>query len=110
MKNNIIWTAMCMILVISILGLLGILLVAAFLIPQGVWQLIVIIAGVILFLIPCFYALSLEIKVGYNKCPKCNRKIIPKYSQALASPHVGFTRYLKCPDCEEKNWCKKIID
>ena len=108
-KNKTIWTSMCAIMVVSIIGLFGGLFVTAFLIPEGPWQLVAILTLCVIFLIPCFYALKLEVSVGTYKCKKCGYEIIPTYKQALNAPHLGFTRYLKCPKCNKRSWCKKVV-
>ena len=107
-KNKTIWTSMWALMIVSMIGLFGGIAVSAFLIPEGVWQLVAIIAIVILFLIPCFYALKLEVSVGAYKCKKCGHEIVPTYSEALNAMHMGTTRYLKCPKCNERSWCKKV--
>ena len=109
-KNKIIWTDMWVIIIISIIALFGGIAVARFLIPEGIWQLVCILAVTILFMIPCFYALKLEISVGAYKCKNCGHEIVPTYSQALNAMHRGTTRYLKCPKCDKRTWCKKIIN
>lgn len=109
-KNKTIWTAMWVIMSISILGLLAGCLICIFLIPEGTWQLIAILGVCILFLIPCFYALKLEISIGAYKCKNCGHEIIPTYSQALNAMHRGTTRYLKCPECNKRTWCKKVLN
>ena len=108
-KNKIIWTAMWAIMAVSIIGLLGGCALAAFLIPEGVWQAVAVIAIVIVFLIPCFYALKLEVSVGAYKCKKCGQEIVPTYTEALMAMHRGTTRYLKCPHCGKRTWCKKVL-
>ena len=108
-KNKTIWTSMWAIMIVSILSLLAGIFVAAFLIPEGVWQLVAIIGIVIVFLIPCFYALKLEVSVGAYKCKNCGHEIVPTYSEALNAMHMGTTRYLKCPKCNKRTWCKKVI-
>ena len=108
-KNKTIWTSMCVLMIISITGLIAGLLAAAFLIPEGVWQLVAILAICIVFLIPCFYALKLEVSVGVYKCKNCGHEIVPTYKEALNAMHKGFTRYLKCPNCNKRTWCKKVL-
>ncbi len=107
-KNKTIWTSMWALMIVSMIGLFGGIAVSAFLIPEGVWQLAAIIGIVILFLIPCFYALKLEVSVGAYKCKKCGHEIVPTYSEALNAMHMGTTRYLRCPKCNERSWCKKV--
>lgn len=108
-KNKMIWSAMWVIMIVSFTALLAGLAVAAFLIPEGVWQLVAILGLCVVFLIPCFYALKLEVSVGAYKCKNCGCEIVPTYTQALNAMHRGTTRYLKCPKCGKRTWCKKII-
>ena len=107
-KNKIIWTSMWIIMIVSLIALLvGVGLVSYF-IPEGVWQLVAILGLCIVFLIPCFYALKLEVSVGAYKCKNCGHEIVPTYTQALNAMHMGTTRYLKCPQCGKRTWCKKV--
>ena len=108
-KNKTIWKSMWAIMIASMLGLLGGLAVAAFLIPEGVWQLVTIIGVCVVFLVPCFYALKLEVSVGAYKCKQCGHEIVPTYTEALNAMHMGTTRYLKCPSCNKRTWCKKVL-
>ena len=107
-KNKTIWTTMWVIMIVSMIALLGAITAAAFLIPEGVWQVVAILGSCVVFLIPCFYALKLEVSVGAYKCKNCGHEIVPTYTQALNAMHMGTTRYLKCPKCEKRTWCKKV--
>ena len=107
-KNKIIWTSMWVIMSVSITALLAGISIAALLIPEGILQLITIIGICIFFLIPCFYALKLEVSVGAYKCKNCGYEIVPTYSEALWAMHRGTTRHLKCPKCNKRTWCKKV--
>ena len=108
-KNKTIWSSMWAIMIVSITALFAGILIAAFLIPEGIWQLVTILGVCIVFLIPCFYALKLEVSVGTYKCKKCGCEIVPTYKEAMNAMHMGFTRYLKCPNCNKRTWCKKVI-
>ncbi|MBQ4629899.1 MAG: helix-turn-helix transcriptional regulator [Clostridia bacterium] len=108
-KNKTIWSSMWAIMIVSITALFAGLFIAAFLIPEGVWQLVAIFGICIVFLIPCFYAVKLEVSVGAYKCKNCGHEIVPSYTQALNAMHRGTTRYLKCPNCNKRTWCKKVL-
>ena len=108
-KNKIIWTSMWIIMWVSMIALLAGLFLTAFLIPEGPWQLVTILVLCVVFLIPCFYALKLEVSVGAYKCKNCGHEIVPTYKQALNAMHRGTTRYLKCPKCNKRTWCKKVL-
>ena len=108
-KNKIIWTSMWVIMGVSMTALFAGIFISAFLIPEGIVQLVAILGICILFLIPCFYALKLEVSVGAYKCKNCGHEIVPTYSEALWAMHRGTTRYLKCPKCNKRTWCKKVL-
>ncbi len=108
-KNKTIWNAMWTIMIVSMVGLLGGLVLIALFMPEGPWMLVAILALCVLFLIPCFYALKLEVSVGAYKCKNCGYEIVPTYTQALNAMHGGTTRYLKCPKCNKRSWCKKVL-
>lgn len=108
-RNLMIWRAMWTILITCLIGFLASMVLIAFFVPEGVWQIIGILAGCVVFLTPCFFALKLEVSVGAYKCKNCGNEIVPTYKKALNSLHYGTTRYLKCPKCGKRTWCKKVI-
>lgn len=108
-KNKIIWTSMWVIMIVAMISLFAGVFLVAFLVPEGIWQVISVLGICVIFLLPCFYALKLEVSVGHYKCKKCGEEIIPTYSEALWAMHSGTTRYLKCPKCNKRTWCKKVI-
>ena len=108
-KSKTIWTSMWVIMLVSMVALFGGLFIVAFLVPEGIWQLVSILGICVVFLIPCFFALKLEVSVGAYKCKMCGQEIVPTYGEALGAMHMGFTRHLKCPHCGKRTWCKKVI-
>ena len=108
-KNKIILTSMWIIMGVSMTALLAGIFLSAFLIPEGPWQLITILGICVVFLIPCFYELKIEVSVGAYKCKECGYEIVPTYSEALNAIHMGTTCHLKCPKCNKRTWCKKVL-
>jgi DNA-directed RNA polymerase subunit RPC12/RpoP len=108
-KSKTIWVSMWVIMTVSIIALLAGLVAVALFVPEGIWQLVAILGLCIVFLIPCFFALKLEVSVGAYKCKNCGYEIVPTYKQALNAMHMGTTRYLKCPECNKRTWCKKVL-
>ena len=108
-KNKTIWSSMWAIMIVSMTALLAGVFLAAFLIPEGVWQFVMILGVCIVFLIPCLYAVKLEVSVGAYKCKNCGYEIVPTYKEAMMAMHRGFTRHLKCPKCNQRTWCKKVL-
>lgn len=109
-KNKTIWSSMWAIMIVSLTALVAGIFVAAFLIPEGIWQLVTILGICVLFLIPCLYAVKLEVSVGAYKCKNCGYEIVPTYKEAMMAMHRGTTRHLMCPNCNKRTWCKKIIN
>ena len=108
-KNKIIWSSMWTIMTVSMIALILGVFMVAFLIPEGVWQIVAIFGICVVFLIPCFYALKLEVSVGAYKCKNCGCKIVPNYREAVMAMHIGTTRHLMCPKCNKRTWCKKVL-
>ena len=108
-KNKTIWMSMWTILIVCMTALITGIFVARFFISEGVWQLITVLGLCVIFLPPCFYALKLEVSVGAYKCKNCGYEVVPTYAQALNALHMGTTRYLKCPQCGKRTWCKKVL-
>ena len=109
-KNKTIWSSMWALMLVSMTALIAGIFIAAFLIPEGIWQLITILGICVIFLIPCFYALKLEVSVGAYKCQNCGYEIVPTYKEAMMAMHRGFTRHLMCPKCNKRTWCKKVLN
>ena len=108
-KNKTIWSSMWAIMIASMTALFAGILIAAFAIPEGPWQLVMILGVCVVFLVPCFYALKLEVSVGAYKCKNCGHEIVPTYKEAMMAMHRGFTRHLMCPKCNKRTWCKKVL-
>ena len=68
-----------------------------------------VVIGTISFIIGMAYALRIEQTAGYYKCAKCNHRYVPTYKSVLFAPHINRTRYMHCPNCNEKSWHKKVL-
>ena len=78
--------------------------------PMEDWQrTIMVFAGIIPAIVGFGFALKIEQVAGYYECGKCGHKYVPTFKAVNLAPHMGRTRYLKCPHCGEKSWNKKVI-
>lgn len=50
-----------------------------------------------------------ERTIGYYKCKRCNELFIPSFMSYIMGMHVFAYRYLRCPHCGKKSWCKKVL-
>ena len=89
------------------------LLVAAGLAPllaSKEWQQgLIILAGPIPLLIALPFLLKIEQTAGYYECQRCGHRYVPTYKAVNMAPHMGRTRYMRCPECNKKSWQKKTV-
>ena len=83
--------------------------IASFVNMKDIFRILLIVFGFIPFLLGCLYALRIEQIAGYYKCDKCDNKYVPTYKSVLFAVHVNRTRKMKCPNCGEKSWQRKIL-
>lgn len=95
--------------VFSAIILLGFIFVASFVQMADLLRICIILAGFVPFLIGIFYALKIEQTAGYYECKKCGHRYVPTFRQVLWAPHVNRTRRMRCPECGNKSWQKKVI-
>lgn len=55
------------------------------------------------------FAIRIEQTAGYYECGKCGYRYVPGYGAVNMAPHMGRTRYMRCPKCGEKSWQKKVL-
>ena len=75
------------------------------------WAMIVmLVVAAIIFFGGCFFALRIEQKAGYYECKECGYKYVPSYKAVMMAPHMGRSRYMKCPHCGKKSYHKKVLN
>ena len=90
--------------------LFTLVLLAAFLEMANGLRICLMVLGFVLFLGGCFYALRIEQVAGFYVCKECGHKYVPTYKAVNFAPHMGRTRYMRCPRCEKKSWQKKVLN
>ena len=94
--------------VTTVIMYLAIILIASFVEIQDWIRGLTILFSTTFFVIICFLLVQIEQVAGYYECQKCHYKYIPTYKQVLWARHIGRTRYMKCPKCNQKSWQKKV--
>ena len=98
-----------------VIGVLAcIVLFVAMLVPAYVematyLKVIIMVSGFVVFLIAMFYALKIEQVAGYYECRNCGHKYVPGYWTCFFAPHIGRSRYMRCPKCNTKSYHKKVL-
>ena len=99
-------------ILIALLG--SVLLIASMLIlaaepMRPVFQVILALSSVYTFIQCVVVALKIEQLVGYYQCEKCGHRHVPTFKMVLWAMHFGRTRYMRCPQCNQKSWQKKVL-
>ncbi len=68
-----------------------------------------IVFAIVMIIAVAFIAVGIEQKAGYYECQICHDRHIPTYWQTNLAPHIGRTRYMKCPACGRKSYQKKVL-
>ena len=88
---------------------LVLILVAGLVEMSSVWRGTLIFFAVAMIVVFAFIAVGIEQKAGYYECQKCHNRHVPTYWQANLAPHIGRTRYMKCPACGKWSYQKKVL-
>ena len=83
--------------------------IAAYVPMQDWLRVVILFSGFIPGIIGLVFAMKIEQVAGYYECRKCGHKYVPTYKAVSAAMHMGRTRYMKCPKCQQKSWQKKVI-
>ena len=54
-------------------------------------------------------AAALEMNAGTFECRHCHTRFVPTAGAYIAGAHSLTTRYLKCPECGKKSFCKRRL-
>ena len=83
--------------------------VASF-VQMPTWLRIALIAfSLVLIFTVAFIAVDIEQKAGFYECQNCHHRYVPTYWQTNLAPHKGRTRYMKCPECGQRTWQRKVL-
>lgn len=95
--------------ILSILILLIPVFIGAFVQAEDWQKLIIVFSGFIPAFVGFFCTLKIEQVAGYYECQKCGHRYVPTFKAVNLAMHAGRTRYMKCPECNEKSWQKKVL-
>ena len=109
-KNKKLILNMWVLTVSACLFYIGIVTLAALTLEDGPVLGAVICISTLLLVCICFYGFKLEVDAGYYECKHCHHIFEEKnYLKLLASPHIGTSRYQKCPKCGKRSMTKKVM-
>jgi len=68
---------------------------------------ILIAVSVVSVLIAISYAAKVDYETAVYERRKCGHTFKPTLKAYVWGAHTLTTRHLKCPECNEKSWCKR---
>jgi transcriptional regulator with XRE-family HTH domain len=92
-----------------IIQLLTMALVVSFLEMKDNIRIIMLLIVVIPLFIIVFALCIIEVHSGYFECKHCHERFVPSEKDFIMGTHTLTTRYLKCPKCGKKSFCKKRL-
>ena len=98
---------------INVLAILYCLIFAAVIMLAGLlemetWLRIILIAcSMIVLVVGIFMFCELDRKIGYFECKNCGHRFEPTFWAYVNGMHTPTKRYLKCPKCGKRTWCKR---
>ena len=93
----------------ALIVLFALIFISAFVEMENWLRVVLLAIGFVLFFAGCFYALRIEQVAGYYECKECGHRYVPTYKAVNLAPHMGRTRYMRCPQCGKKSWQKKVL-
>ena len=94
---------------LSIIIMIAPVIIASYLSMEDWQRLVLTFSGFIPAIVGFAFAIKIEQVAGYYECKECKHKYVPTYKAVNLAPHMGRTRYMKCPKCGKKSWQKKVI-
>ena len=91
-------------------AIMFVLIMIAALAPMEDWlRITLIVIGMLPLLIVCPFLLRIEQVAGYYECQHCKHRYVPTFKAVNMAPHMGRSRYTRCPECGKKSWQKKVL-
>lgn len=73
------------------------------------WSVLLVVLSSITFIIALAAAMLLDYGAGKYECKKCGQKFKPTFGAYVWGAHTLTTRYLKCPHCGKKSFCRRRL-
>lgn len=72
--------------------------------------LVLIVFAAVIFILSIIIAVIIDYSAGSYECKKCDHTFKPTLKAYIMGAHTLKTRYLKCPECGRKSFCKRKTD
>ncbi|MBQ7769656.1 MAG: helix-turn-helix transcriptional regulator [Clostridia bacterium] len=103
-KRKIILVSIVVLVTIIIAVTFG--MIASYVDMSAGWRIALIVSSLVVIAIGVTIAIVLERKVLAYQCSVCKERFEPTLAAYIFGMHTFHKRYLKCPKCGVRNWCK----
>lgn len=111
LKNKRLITDMWVLTITAFIFYIALVLLSSTLLEEGPILATIICISTVILLIVFFYGFKLEVDAGYYECKHCHYIFEEKnYFKLLMAPHMGTSRYQKCPKCGKRSMAKKVMN
>ena len=73
------------------------------------FSIVLVVLSSITFIIALIAAILMDFDAGDYECKKCGQRFKPTLLAYVWGAHTLTKRYLKCPHCKEKSFCKRRL-
>lgn len=70
---------------------------------------LLVVLSSITFIISLIAAILLDYGAGEYECKRCGHKFRPTLTAYILGAHTLTKRYLRCPHCNERSFCKRKL-
>lgn len=110
LKNKRLITDMWVLTTTAFVFYTALIIISSILLGEGPVLATIVCISTVILLIVCFYGFKLEVDAGYYECRHCHHVFEEKnYFKLLMAPHMGTSRYQKCPKCGKRTLAKKVM-
>ena len=110
LKNKRLITDMWVLTTTAFIFYTALIIISSILLGEGPVLAAIVCISTAILLIVCFYGFKLEVDAGYFECRHCHHVFEEKnYFKLLMAPHMGTSRYQKCPKCGKRTFAKKVM-
>ena len=84
-------------------------MIASYVDMSAGWRIALIVSALLVIAIGVAIAIVLERKALAYRCSVCKERFEPTFAAYIFGVHTLRYRYLKCPKCGVRNWCKHCV-
>ena len=73
-------------------------------------KLILLAIACVIFTVGVTAVMEGQRKIGYYQCEKCGETFVPGFRTRLLGFNMVSRRFMKCPCCQKRAWCRKVME